>query len=169
MTWISPEAPEDALAPDTGDIRSILQGYLDHHRRTLLRICTGLTAEQLGQRPIPPSTLSLLGLVRHMTKVERTWLRIRVAEEDVAPLFPTPDEDFDHLDSADADQAIAELPTEWALCDAAVRDVALEHVVEVRGQEVSLASIYIHLVEEWARHNGHADLIRQSIDGVTGR
>lgn len=169
MTWISPEAPDDGSAPDTGEIRPMLQGYLNHHRLTLLRICAGLDGEQLALRPVAPSTLSLLGLVRHMTKVERTWLRIRAAGEDVAPLFTSTDEDFDDLDSANAPQAIADLCAEWARCDAAVKDLPLDHCVEVRGQEVSLASIYVHLIEEWARHDGHADIIRQTIDGVTGR
>lgn len=169
VTWISPEPPDDPHAPDTGDIRPILQGYLDHHRLTLLRICAGLTAEQLAVQPVPPSTLSLLGLVRHMTKVERTWLRIRAAGEDIAPLFPTANEDFDGLDPAIAEQAIADLPAEWAVCDSAVAQLPLEHCFDVRGQPLSLASVYIHLVEEWARHNGHADLIRQAIDGTTGR
>jgi len=169
MTWITPEPPNDGPAPDTGDIRLILQGYLDHYRLTLLRICAGLNAEQLALRPVAPSTLSLHGLVRHMTKVERTWFRIRAAGEDVAPLFTTTDEDFDDLDPASAPQAIADLPAEWARCDAAVENLPLDHIVDVHGQEVSLASIYVHLIEEWARHAGHADLIRQSIDGVTGR
>ena len=170
MTWIAPEPPDDGPAPDTGDIRPILQGYLDHHRLTLLRICAGFrNGEQLALRPVPPSTLSLLGLVRHMTKVERTWLRIRVAGEDIAALFTIPDEDFDDLDSVSAPQAIADLATEWAQCDMAVKNLPLGHCVDVRGQEVSLTSIYVHLIEEWARHNGHADIVRQTIDGVTGR
>jgi uncharacterized damage-inducible protein DinB len=169
MTWISPTPPDDPLAPDTGDIRPILQGYIDHHRLTLLRICAGLTAEKLALQPLPPSTLSLLGLVRHMTKVERTWLRVRAASEEIAPLFPTTDEDFDDLDSATAEQAIADLPVEWAACDAAVAQLPLARCFDVRGDQVSLASVYIHLVEEWARHNGHGDLIRQVIDGTTGR
>src|ERR1700693_3344084 len=92
-------------------------------RATLLRICAGLNAEQLALRPVPPSTLSLLGIVRHMTKVERTWLRIRAAGEDVAPLFMINDEDFDDLDSASAPQAIADLSAEWALCDTAVKNL----------------------------------------------
>ena len=169
MTWISPEPPDDPASPDTGGMRPILQGYLDHHRLTLLRICAGLTAEQLALQPLPPSTLSLLGLVRHMTKVERTWLRIRAAGEDVPPLFPTIDEDFNDLDPAIAEQAVADLPAEWAACDEAVARLPLEHCFDVHGQQVSLASVYIHLVEEWARHDGHADLIRQVIDGTTGR
>jgi hypothetical protein len=168
MTWISPEPPADSPSPDTGDIRPILQGYLDHHRLTLLRICAGLTAEQLALRPVPPSNLSLLGLVRHMTKVERVWLRIRAAGEDIGPLFPALDEDFDDLDPAGSQQAIADLPAEWAACDAAVAQLPLDYCFDVRGQQVSLASVYIHLVEEWARHDGHADLIRQAVDGTTG-
>jgi uncharacterized damage-inducible protein DinB len=169
MTWTSPDPPEDPPSPDTGNIRPILQGYLEHQRATLLRICAGLTAEQLSLQPIAPSTLSLLGLVRHMTKVERTWLRIRAAGEDIPPLFPFIDEDFDNLDPASAERAIADLHAECAACDAATAEVPLEHCFDVRGQQVSLGSVYIHLVEEWARHNGHADLIRQAIDGVTGR
>ncbi len=169
MTWTSPEPPVDGPAPDTGEIRPILQGYLNHHRLTLLRICAGLDVEQLALRPVPPSSLSLLGLVRHMTKVERTWLRIRAAGEDVAPLFTIADEDFDDLDPTSAPQAITDLSAEWAKCDDAVKDLSLDHCVEVRGREVSLASIYVHLIEEWARHDGHADIIRQTIDGVTGR
>jgi hypothetical protein len=104
-----------------------------------------------------------------MTKVERTWLRSRVAGEDIAPLFPTIDEDFDDLDPATAEQSIADLPVEWAACEAAVAKLPLEHCFDVRGQQVSLGSVYIHLVEEWARHDGPADLIRQAIDGTTGR
>jgi hypothetical protein len=169
MTWISPEPPEDPPAPDTGDVRPILQGYLDHHRLTLLRICSGLSAPELALQPLPPSTLSLLGLVRHMTKVERTWLRIRAASERIAPLFPDTDEDFDDLDADGAEQAIADLPLEWSMADAAVRQVPLDYCFDVRGEEVSLVSAYIHLIEEWARHNGHADLLRQTIDGTTGR
>jgi uncharacterized damage-inducible protein DinB len=169
MTWIAPEPPDDALYPDTGAVRPILQGYLDVNRLTLLSICAGLTAEQLVLQPLPFSTLSLLGLVRHMTKVERTWLRIRAAQEDVAPLFPIEDEDFNDLDPITAPQAIADLPAEWAACDAAVVQLPMEHRFDAKGEQVSLTSVYIHLVEEWARHNGHADLIRQAIDGTTGR
>jgi uncharacterized damage-inducible protein DinB len=169
MTWTSPEPPADSHYPDTGAVRPILQGYLDSNRWTLLRICAGLTAAQLVLQPQPSSTLSLLGLVRHMTKVERTWLRIRAAGENVTPLFPTEDEDFNDLDPRAAPQAIADLPAEWAACDAAVAQLPLDHCFDAKGQEVSLVSVYIHLVEEWARHNGHADLIRQSIDGTTGR
>ena len=169
MIWTSPELPGEEPAPDTGAIRPILQGYLNQNRHTLLRICAGLTAEQLTRRPTPPSTLSLLGLVRHMTRVERIWLRNRAAGENAPPLFAATDEDFDGGSVANAPQAVTDLAAEWALCDAAVEALPLDHCIEVRGKPVALVSIYIHLIEEWARHNGHADLIRQAIDGVTGR
>jgi uncharacterized damage-inducible protein DinB len=168
MVWTAPEPREDGDFPDTGEIRPILQGYLDHHRLTLLRICAGLTSEQLALRPLP-SSLSLLGLIRHMTKVERIWLRIRAAGEDIEPLFPIKDQDFDEIDPLEAPEAITALLDELERCDAAVERLSLDHCCDVRGQEVSLASIYVHLIEEWARHDGHADMIRQSIDGVTGR
>src|ERR1700722_7608490 len=143
MTWTSPEPPADSPYPETGPVRPILQGYLDFQRLTLLRICAGLTAEQLALQPLPPSSLALLGLVRHMTKVERTWLRIRAAGEDIAPLFPAEDEDFNDLDPATAPRAIADLPAEWAACDAAVAPLSMEHSFDAKGQELSLASVYI--------------------------
>ncbi len=96
-------------------------------------------------------------------------MRIRAAGEDVAPLFTITDEDFDNLDPDSAPQAVADLSAEWVRCDAAVKNLPLDHCVEVHGEDVSLASIYIHLIEEWARHDGHSDIIRQTIDGVTGR
>ncbi|MGH3743842.1 MAG: DUF664 domain-containing protein, partial [Mycobacteriales bacterium] len=83
MTWLAPTPPGMPEGPEAGPIRPILQGYLDWQRSTLLNICAGLTPEQLAERANPPSTLSLLGLVRHLTKVERTWLRLRVAGEAV--------------------------------------------------------------------------------------
>ncbi len=163
--------PETTGGPLTGPIRPILQGYLDWQRSTLLHICAGLTAEQLALRADPPSTLSLLGLVRHMTKVERIWLRLRVAGEDVPGLFPRTDEDFDDVSPGQAEDAIAALRAEWAAADRAVAGLPLEATffVEKHGTTLSLGWTYVHLVQEYARHNGHADLLRQSIDGVTGR
>lgn len=93
MTWTSP-IPVDVDGPMTGDDRPILEGMLGWQRFTLLNICAGLTAEQLTERPVPPSTLSLLGLVRHMAKVERVWFRKRVAGQDVEHLH-----NFEAVDS----------------------------------------------------------------------
>ncbi len=165
--WVCPRPPEPAPAPDVGPIRPILQGYLEQYRTTLLRQCAGLTGEQLALRAVPPSALSLLGIVRHMAMVERVWLRIRISGESVDPLHPVRDEDFDVLDPAAAPAAVADLQAEWTACDAAVADLSMDTECEVRGQIVSLASVYIHLVEEYARHCGHADLLREAIDGAT--
>ncbi|HZG88851.1 MAG TPA: DUF664 domain-containing protein, partial [Pseudonocardia sp.] len=119
MTWTSPDpAPPTGLLTDgpmTGDDRALLEGYLATQRETLLRICAGLTAEQLAARPVPPSTLSLLGLVRHAAKVERIWLRRRIAGQDVPYLHgePRDDTEFDDVDPARAEQEVRALREEW--------------------------------------------------------
>ena len=171
MTWLSP-APDPVDGPMDGPERQILEGMLSHQRRTLVNICADLTAEQLAQRPLATSNLSLLGLVRHMAKVERIWLRKRVAGEDVEHLHnfeARDDTDFDHLDPADAPDAVESLRDEWALADRAVADIDLDHEVDVHDSAMSLRMVYVHLVQEYARHNGHADLLREALDGTTGR
>lgn len=170
MVWLSP-TPDPVDGPMDGPERPILQGMLAHQRTTLLNVCAGLTAEQLAQRPVTSSALSLLGLVRHMAKVERVWLRKRVAREDVEHLHnfeARDDTDFEVLDPADAPDAVESLRDEWALADRAVADIDLDHTIDVHGG-MSLRMVYVHLVQEYARHNGHADLLREAIDGTTGR
>ena len=101
----------------------MLQGFLDWHRATLLHKCTGLTGRQLAERTVPPSTLSLLGLVRHMAKVERTWFRRRFAGEPVDALYDGGDRrdvDFEDLDPDGAGADYARLVEEWRLADAGV-------------------------------------------------
>jgi uncharacterized damage-inducible protein DinB len=151
----------------------MLEAYLGFQRRTLLNVCAGLSASQLALRPLPPSRLSLLGLVRHLTKVERIWFRIRAAAEDVPPAFDAAlgaDADFELIDAADAAAAIEQLQEEWRRCDAATAGLSLEDTLRDRdGVEMSLRMTYLHVINEYARHNGHADLIREQIDGVTGR
>jgi len=170
MTWTSP-TPGSVDGPRTGPDRPILEGMLAHHRATLLNICAGLTAEQLTERPLPTSNLSLLGLVRHLAKVERIWFRKRVAGEDIENLYrfeAHDDTDFNDLDAAEAADAVASLQDEWALADRAVADIDLEQTIEYHGR-MSLRMVYIHMIQEYARHNGHADLLREAIDGTTGR
>lgn len=175
VTWTSPEpaAPRHPITdgPLTGPYRAVLVGYLAAHRGTLLRVCGGLTAAQLAARAVPPSTLSLLGLVRHLAKVERVWLRQRAAGQDIPPLHggPGDDTDFDQADPARAEQELRALQTEWRLADEAVAGMPLSHEVDFRGEPMSLQMVYLHLIGEYARHNGHADLLRQAIDGMTGR
>ena len=171
MTWTAPEItrPDEVL---TGDERSLLQAMLDHHRYTLLWKCSGLTGEQLLTRSVPTSKLSLLGLVRHMTIVERGWLREDIRGQRFEPLYWSDDNldgDFDDGTPGSAEQDYALYLAEVKLCDAAVAELPLEHeYARRRGQVFSLRWTYLHLIEEYARHNGHADLLREAIDGKTG-
>jgi uncharacterized damage-inducible protein DinB len=155
----------------TGDDRGILEGYLAWQRTTLLNVCAGLTAEQLAAQASPPSLLSLLGLVRHLAKVERIWFRQRVAGQDVPSLYGGPgnNADFLEIDAAGAEGAVEELRQEWRQADEAVASIPFTHEIDARGEAMSLRMIYLHVIGEYARHNGHADLLREAIDGVTSR
>ena len=170
MTWTAP-VPAAVDGPLTGADRPILEGYLRFQRTTLLNICAGLTGEQLASRPLPPSALSLLGLLRHLAKVERIWLRQRAAGEAIEPLYggPGAPDDFRDIDADDAEHALAQLESEWRLGDEAVAGLSFDDTLEVRGETWSLRMVYVHLIGEYARHNGHADLLREQIDGVIGR
>jgi hypothetical protein len=170
VTWTAPDVDRADGSLAAGE-RELLQGFLDFHRATLLHKCAGLTGEQLAQRAIPGSTLSLLGLIRHMAKVERTWFRIRFAAEAVEPLYGPElgvDADFELADPALAPQDHAQLVAEWRSADAAAAGRSLDDRFDHRGEPFSLRAIYLHLIGEYARHNGHADVLRQGIDGVTG-
>jgi hypothetical protein len=110
-------------------------------------------------------------LIRHLAKVERLWLRQRAAGEDIEPLHGGPGEpsDFTQVDPADAEDAVRTLTEEWVFCDAASVGLRWDLEVQARGGTLSLRMVHVHLVGEYARHNGHADLLRQALDGVTGR
>lgn len=169
MPWTSP-VPNSVEGPLTGPDRPILEGYLAFERGTLLSICAGLDGEQLASKPIRSSNLSLLGLVRHMAKVERTWFRERAAGQHFEPMYDPAlgaNADFDDLDPAQAEEAIARLQSEIRLADEAVASVDFDFTFDRRGQTMSLRLTYVHMISEYARHNGHADLLRESIDGVT--
>jgi uncharacterized damage-inducible protein DinB len=158
--------------PDAGDERSTLAGFLDFHRATLLWKCEGLSAEQLAQRGVPPSRLSLLGLVRHLTEVERSWFRHGFAGQDLPKLYSSeaePDADFDRAEAAGAQADLAAYRAEIEAARAAVAGAGLaETFTNKRGRVFSLRWVYTHMIEEYARHNGHADLLREVIDGATG-
>ena len=122
---------------------------------------------------MPPSNLTLLGLVRHMAEVERWWFRTNGAAEQVDQIYcsdASPDGDFDDVDGADAQADLALFGEEVDACRAAVAAHPLDAVVtSPRGRrDRDLRWIYVHMIEEYARHNGHADLIRECVDGVTG-
>lgn len=173
VTWTAPEVTRTE-PPHIADDRTALQGWLDYHRATLRWKCAGLTGEQLVSRPVMSSTLSLLGLIRHMAEVERSWFLERFAgRSDLAELFCTdeyPDGDFDLTDAASAETDFAKYVAECAAAD----DAACGHFLDETfvhprtGERMDLRWIYLHMIEEYARHNGHADLIRELVDGVTG-
>lgn len=168
MTWKAPDV-ERPDGPSTGPERPLLQAFLDWHRATLLFKCAGLTGEQLAERTVPPSDLSLLGLIRHMTKVERVWFRQRFAGEPVeGPFGDDKTAEFTRTDPARAAADYARLTEEFKLADAAVAHASLDDEFTHNGEVMSLRLIYLHMIEEYARHAGHADLLREQIDGAVG-
>jgi uncharacterized damage-inducible protein DinB len=152
--------------------REMLDGWLEFHRMTLLLKCEGLDDAGRKSRPVPTSKLSLHGLVRHMAEVERAWFRRALLREPELPHIwvaeGDEERDFFPLDNADWEVDLAVWEAE---CEAA-REAAAGHGLDGtglrRGQLVSLRWIYTHMIEEYARHNGHADLIRELIDGSVG-
>jgi uncharacterized damage-inducible protein DinB len=158
--------------PRVADERTMYQAWLDYHRGTLLWKCDGLDAAQLRSASVEPSRLTLLGLVRHMAEVERGWFRDGWDGVAVEQLYSTdewPDADFEDLEGADVAADLQTFRAECAAADRAVASRGLDDEVRGRsGKPISLRWIYVHMIEEYARHNGHADLIRERIDGQTG-
>ncbi|MBT2404807.1 MULTISPECIES: DinB family protein [unclassified Streptomyces] len=159
----------------TANERDMLDGWLDYHRSTLAWKCEGLADEQLRRAVLAPSELSLLGLVRHMAEVERYWFREIMLGEDLPELFCTqedPDGDFHFTDKDTwaAGEQIWQTEVELARQAAAGRSLDLESSADShhRGEVFSLRWVYTHMIEEYARHNGHADLLREHLDGATG-
>jgi uncharacterized damage-inducible protein DinB len=173
MNWIAPQVTRPD-PPPVGDERTLLEHWLDFHRQTLLMKCAGLTAEQLTLRSAEPSTMTLLGLVRHMAEVERGWFRRRLAGEPVDFRYrdpeTNPDGDFDDVDPAHAERDFDAFVREVAAARAAASGRSLEDTFfhTKRGVTMNLRWVYLHMIEEYARHNGHADLLRERIDGTTG-
>jgi hypothetical protein len=167
--------PERVDPPYDGDERLLLESWLDWHRGTLLAKCAGLPAAALVERAVPPSSLTLAGLVRHLTDVERYWLR-QDWEPGVTPVYWPPsgsaEPDFEQVGAARVDADLDVYLREVAACRAAAAARSLDDtVVKVRGgvpETISLRWVLIHLVEEYARHNGHADLLRERLDGAVG-
>jgi uncharacterized damage-inducible protein DinB len=170
--WVAPTVERPSV-PHVADERTMLEAWLDHHRATLVWKCAGLTGEQLCERSATPSTMSLLGLVRHMAEVERGWFRRFRGEADLPLLYCAPDNedgDFDDTDPAGAAADFATFESECALAREAVAAASLDDTYrsERRGIDISLRWVFSHMIEEYARHNGHADLLRERTDGTTG-
>ncbi|NUR06433.1 MAG: DUF664 domain-containing protein [Nocardioidaceae bacterium] len=166
-SWTAP-AVDRPDGDETGDERSVLCGYLGFHRATLLHKCAGLDGAQLATRAVPPSSMSLLGLLRHMAKVERIWFPIRFAGQDLPRLFPEPDSDFDEVDPTRAEEDYALLLDEQRRADEVIASVSFDDTFEHDGETINARVLMQHLMHEYARHNGHADLLRECVDGATG-
>ncbi|GAA2810592.1 DinB family protein [Saccharopolyspora taberi] len=160
--------------PGVAGERETLTAFLDWHRETLAVKCADLTAEQLNERAVPPSGLSLHGLVRHLAGVERWWLRIQFAGEQLPLLHYSdddPEQDFERLDGDFAEA----LDTWRRECDRSREIVAgaasLDEtgIRRSTGEPVTLRWVLLHLLAEYARHNGHVDLLRERLDGGVGR
>jgi uncharacterized damage-inducible protein DinB len=171
MTWTAPQATRIAV-PTVADERAMLEAWLDWHRATLLTKCAGLTGEQLARRAAPPSELSLLGLVRHLADVERAWFRRRFRGEPIGRIHPRTERGetaFHSLDPADAEHDLDRLVQECDAARTAAAGAPLDQTFHNGpDDDRSLRWIYLHMIEEYARHNGHADLLRERIDGRTG-
>ncbi|MFJ3103599.1 DinB family protein [Streptomyces sp. NPDC086835] len=162
--------------PHAGE-RAMLESWLDFHRATLALKCAGLDDDQVRRASVSPSSMTILGLVQHLAEVERNWFQRVFAGRDV-PLLYGKEGGFGYALAADRgiDEALASWQAEVdrsreLIADASLDDsgtLSKENAAVLGGEGVSLRWILVHMIEEYARHNGHADLLRESIDGVTG-
>jgi hypothetical protein len=162
------------MPPLQADERATLEGWLEFYRATLAGKCAGLTEEQLRTASVDPSPLTLLGMLQHMAEVERNWFRRVLVGEQAPPIYD-PTADPDGTDggwelSGDVSPARAQATWEGEVSAARANCAgrALDDTSPFLGGRVTLRWIYTHMIGEYARHAGHADLIRERIDGTTG-
>jgi hypothetical protein len=172
--WVDPEDDPRSQEPTRGE-RDTLLDYLDFYRKTLVMKCDGLTPEQMATASVPPSNLTLLGLVRHMAAVEQSWFR-RVMDRhlELPRLWgksENRDADFTDIEPTQecVDEAFAALAEEVAYAQSWVAAHDLDVLGDLHDEEIELRAVLVHMIEEYARHCGHADLIRERIDGRTGQ
>jgi hypothetical protein len=173
--WVDPEDdPRESL--DTGsDEKSVLAFYLDQYRLTFEMKCTGLDARQLALRSVPPSTMSLLGLVRHLANVEHSWFRKFIeGQHELPSLYESPDQgDWDFTGAVAEEPVVAEAWSTWRGEVTHSREVyaSLHNLGELVGPRHNheARKVIVHMIEEYARHCGHADLIRERVDGRVGQ
>ncbi|WP_392674961.1 DinB family protein [Streptomyces sp. LN785] len=174
MTWTAPPVERTKQLAGLGTVteRQMLEGWLSWHRETLLAKCAGLEPAQLARATVEPSHLTLLGLVRHMAEVERWWFRRSFAGEAVGDVFTGPsdgNEGLDGVHAADAEGDFRLFQTEVTACEAAAAGHDLDETfMSSRGVPLSLRWVYVLMIQEYARHNGHADFLRERTDGATG-
>jgi uncharacterized damage-inducible protein DinB len=174
--WVDPEDdPRETGSTPRGE-KGMLAAYLDHYRMTFEMKCDGLDATQLAERSVPPSSMSLLGLLRHLVSVEFSWFRRFIeGDRELARPYKTPeDPDLDFNGAVADDAVVAEAWAAWRAEVAHAREVYesfddLGTLVGPAGDEAELREIVVHMIEEYARHCGHADLLRERIDGRTGQ
>jgi uncharacterized damage-inducible protein DinB len=174
--WVDPEEdPRESTEQPVGE-KDTLRDYLRVYRLTLEMKCSGLDAGQLAQRSVPPSTMSLLGLVRHLAAVEHHWFQRVLQGQDVPRLYrPDGDRDHDFNAATPEPSVVEEAWATWRREAAAADewlagDVSMDAAVTLTdGSTSSVRDIIVHMVEEYARHAGHADLLRECIDGRTGQ
>lgn len=168
--------PRTVDEPDeTADELTLLTGFLDYHRATLEWKCERLSAEQLRTRSVPPSNLSLLGLLRHLAEVEPWWFTTHVGGQTYEPQYfddDEPNRDFDGLHDHEPAEVLARWRSECERSREVLRGTTLDAEVpghgHHKGKVFTVRWIVLHMIEEYARHNGHADLLREAIDGSTG-
>ena len=175
--WMDPaQDPRFATGADLEGERATLLDYLRAYRLALELKCADLDAEQLARRSVPPSTMSLLGLIRHMADVERHWFRRVMAQADAPPLYWSDDVEDADWAGAVADQAVvADAWRAWreevAFAEKFVADspdLGIKGTMQ-DGASIALREVLVHMIEEYARHCGHADLLRERIDGRVGQ
>jgi uncharacterized damage-inducible protein DinB len=174
--WAQPDQDPRSMGNPVGELATIRE-YLSNYRLTLRMKCDGLQPEQLAARSVPPSTLSLLGLIRHMARVEHNWFQRTLQGHPDAPrlYWSAEDHDLDFTaaagDPATVDDAFAQWNAQIAAADAWLDEVTdLDAMAFLpRGGDASVRDILIHMIEEYARHCGHADLLRECVDGRTGQ
>jgi hypothetical protein len=171
--WVDPEDDPREGGSSLGDERATLVEYLRCQRLTLELKCSGLDPAALARRSVEPSTMSLLGLVRHLAEVERAWSRRVMAGQDAPRIFCSDtDRDGDWNGAVPDPDVVAEAWNVWraecAFTNQFVAEAPDLGITDPDG-EVSLREVLVHLVEEYARHNGHADLLRERIDGRVGQ
>jgi uncharacterized damage-inducible protein DinB len=174
--WVDPEDdPRQTDSTPRGE-QAVLAEYLDHFRMTFELKCEGLDAEQLARRSVPPSSMSLLGLLRHLASVEFHWFRrfIEGHLELDRPYKSPEDRDLDFNGAVEDEAVVADAWEAWRREVAHAREVYQRHddlstLVGPAGDESELREIVVHMIEEYARHCGHADLLRECIDGRTGQ
>jgi hypothetical protein len=171
----SPVFPNDTRVkpPLVGDDRELLIAFLEYYRATVELKCSGVPPERLRERSMPPSTMTLHGLIRHLAGAEQWWFHYQFAGEQVDFLYDVvndPDADFEDLSRSFEE----DLATWRAMCEHSREIVARSSlddtgIVERTGEAVSLRWGLLHMIAEYARHSGHTDFLREGIDGAVGQ